>query len=64
MMGDPLYQSEVYENTLTQYEKVKVQWETDPDHNDNIIWFGRWTAYRGDFREAIRIYSKGIKKYP
>ena len=30
---------------------------------DNIIWYGRRTAYLGDYREAIRIFSEGIEKH-
>jgi tetratricopeptide (TPR) repeat protein len=31
---------------------------------DNTIWFGRRTAYLGRYKDAIRIYSDGIKKFP
>lgn len=34
---------------------------TDPD---SIIWLGRRTAYLGRYREAIAIYSRGIKLHP
>lgn len=31
---------------------------------DNIIWLGRRTAYLGRYKDAMRIYSEGIKKFP
>jgi tetratricopeptide (TPR) repeat protein len=35
-----------------------------PDDADAIIWLGRRTAYLGRFREAIDIYTRGIRKHP
>lgn len=31
---------------------------------ENIIWLGRRTAYLGRFREAIQIFSGGLRLYP
>ena len=31
---------------------------------DNLIWFGRRTAYLGHYKEAIRIFSVGVTKFP
>ena len=31
---------------------------------DSIIWLGRRTAYLGDYKKAIEIFTKGIKKFP
>lgn len=39
-------------------------YEENPQNPENIIWFGRWTAYKGNFREAIRIFTEGIEKFP
>ncbi|MCZ6918659.1 MAG: tetratricopeptide repeat protein [Gemmatimonadetes bacterium] len=36
----------------------------DTTNADALIWFGRRTAYLGDYREAIEIYTKGIKEHP
>ena len=49
---------------LAQFEKAKKDYEATPANIDNIIWFGRRAAYLGRFVEAIKIYSKGISKYP
>ena len=36
----------------------------DPKSADNIIWVGRRTAYLGRYKDAIEIYSDGIKQFP
>jgi tetratricopeptide (TPR) repeat protein len=43
---------------------ARADYEADPDNVDNIIWYGRRTAYVGDYRGAIEIYSAGIEKFP
>ncbi len=45
-------------------EVAQASYESDPDDLDKIIWLGRRTAYLGNYREAVKIYSKGIKKFP
>ena len=36
----------------------------DPKSADNVIWVGRRTAYLGRYKDAIQIYSDGIKQFP
>lgn len=43
---------------------ARINYEQNPDKLDNIIWYGRRLAYLGYFKEAIRIYSIGLDKYP
>ena len=31
---------------------------------ENLIWLGRRTAYVGQYKEAIRIYTQAIKSFP
>ncbi len=31
---------------------------------DNLIWFGRRTAYLGHYKDAIKIFTRGIEDYP
>ena len=65
LFGEPLYAaSPVNEETLKKYEAAKNEYEAQPDDVEKLIWFGRWTAYKGDYRESIRIYSEGLKKFP
>lgn len=35
-----------------------------PNHPDAIIWVGRRTAYLGRFRDAINVYTDGIRRFP
>lgn len=52
------------ENALKNYQEAKEKFETNPEDLDAIIWYGRRTAYLGQFRKAIEIYSQGLKKFP
>jgi tetratricopeptide (TPR) repeat protein len=52
------------EKTLAQYEEAKSASETNPEDVEALIWYGRRTAYLGQNREAVEIYSKGIEKFP
>jgi len=47
-----------------QYIEAKENYEANTDDVDNIIWYGRRTAYLGKYNDAIEIYSAGIKKFP
>ena len=64
LMGEPLYTSTPSDSTLEKLEEAKKSYDADPKNADNIIWYGRRTAYAGDYREAIRIYTKGISEFP
>jgi len=64
LFGDTLYSKEPSEELIVRYNQKKEAYEKNPDNIDNIIWYGRFTAYKGNYREAINIYTKGIEKYP
>ncbi len=64
LMGEPLYSPTPSDDTLAKLEEAQKAYDADPAYADNIIWFGRRTAYAGDYREAIRIYTEGIGKFP
>lgn len=49
---------------LAQYEKAKSTYETNPQDVEALIWYGRRTAYLGQYREAIGIYTLGIEQFP
>lgn len=49
---------------LELFEEAKINFEKDSKNLDNIIWYGRRTAYLGKYEKAIEIYSKGIELYP
>ena len=39
-------------------------WEKDRDNADALIWVGRRTAYLGQYREALKIFTDGIVRHP
>lgn len=43
---------------------ARSDFEKDSSHADAIIWYGRRTAYLGNYKEAIEIFSKGIALHP
>jgi tetratricopeptide (TPR) repeat protein len=56
--------SEPGEKMMEQYQTAKVNYESDPDDVESLIWYGRRTAYLGQYTEALRIYTEGIEKHP
>ncbi|MBI4549073.1 MAG: hypothetical protein HY707_13905 [Ignavibacteriae bacterium] len=68
LLGKPLYQPQFSEERQRQLEvdlsRAKLEYEKNPEDPDRIIWLGRRTAYLGRYREAIDIYTEGIKKHP
>jgi tetratricopeptide (TPR) repeat protein len=49
-----------YEKTLLE---IKADYEKSPTA-DTTIWLGRRTAYLGNYKEAIKIFTDGIEKFP
>ncbi len=41
-----------------------VDYKKDSSNADAIIWYGRRTAYLGNYASAIDIFTKGIARYP
>ncbi len=62
--GQVLYATEPTPSTYEKYKNAKAEWKGDKQNADKLIWYGRWTAYTGQYREAIRIFSKGINDHP
>ena len=48
----------------TNLAAARATYEANPNDAEAIIWFGRRLAYPGRFREAIEVYTEGIKKFP
>jgi tetratricopeptide (TPR) repeat protein len=44
--------------------EARAIYEAGPNDPDAIIWLGRRLAYPGRFREAIEVFTEGIKKFP
>jgi len=68
LLGDTLYTPPLPDSTRARYERLLAEaqrnFDHDPDEINNILWLGRRTAYLGRFRDAIAIYTAGIKTHP
>ena len=48
---------------MKNFREAKQKFDADPSE-ENFIWYGRRTAYLGKYKEAIDIYTRGIKAFP
>jgi len=64
LTGQPLYSVAPAQGALDRLATAKADYDRDPSDADKIIWYGRRTAYTGDYRGAIEIFSEGIEKHP
>ena len=68
LLGQPLVPPplapEVREASERQLAEARRAYTNTPDNADSIIWLGRRTAYLGRYREAISIFTEGIRKHP
>jgi len=68
LLGDTLYTAPLADSTRVRYEQLLAEaqrnYDHDPDEINNIIWLGRRLAYLGRFRDAIGVYTAGIKTHP
>jgi tetratricopeptide (TPR) repeat protein len=46
-----------------KYQEAKAKFQAQPNE-ENTIWYGRRTAYLGKYKEAIKIFSNGLQKFP
>jgi tetratricopeptide (TPR) repeat protein len=63
LLGKPLVSSPADADTLDKLQAAKKDYDRDPADADNIIWYGRRLAYAGDYREAIRVFTRGISRH-
>ena len=56
------------EKTRASYEEklnaARSDLKKSPDSADALIWVGRRTAYLGNYKEAVGIFSEGVEKFP
>jgi len=68
LLGEPLYKpelsDEVYNAYSENFKEALDSYRTDPENAESIIWLGRRTAYLGEYREAVRIFTEGVFKHP
>lgn len=60
----PVLSDETKAQYKMELERDKHEFEHNPDTLTNIIWFGRRTAYLGEYKAAIKIYTDGLKWQP
>lgn len=64
LAGEPLFSSPPSEKILKQLQEKEEKYRNNDQDPDNIIWYGRFTAYAGNYQDAINIFSEGIGKFP
>ena len=64
LSGESLISPAADAATIEKFEAAKEDYDRDSMAAENIIWFGRRTAYLGNYRSAIEIFPEGIKKHP
>jgi tetratricopeptide (TPR) repeat protein len=68
LLGQPLVPPPLPAATRETYTarlaEARRAFEHTPDNADSIIWLGRRTAYLGRYREAIAIFTDGIRLHP
>jgi tetratricopeptide (TPR) repeat protein len=52
------------EKLLQQYHEARRDYLKDTTDVELLIWYGRRTAYLGNYEDAVDIYSKGILRFP
>ncbi len=62
--GRALYALEPSAGARDNLQAARSDYEVRPFDADAIIWYGRRTAYVGDYRRAIEIFTEGIEKHP
>lgn len=68
LTGKPLYRPVVDTSALARLERdlagARAAYEANPNDADAIIWLGRRLAYLGRYRNAIEVFSEGVRKHP
>lgn len=68
LLGQPLFAPEMAPQRRSQLEEklalARSEFEKNPDDAEAIIWLGRRTAYLGRYREAISLFTDGLRKHP
>lgn len=43
---------------------ARASYESNPKDADALIWYGRRLGYLGRYREAVEVFTEGIRKFP
>ena len=63
-LASPPLSAESRARMEAQLATAMAAWDKNRDDVEALIWAGRRTAYLGRFRDAIAIYTEGIKRHP
>jgi len=65
LLGDTLVSLATKSGTaFDRYTVAKTAYEKHPSNADSLIWYGRRTAYLGQYQNAIAIFTEGTQKHP
>ena len=68
LAGTPLFaprmSGEVEQERKTQLTKALGALRDRPEGIDELIWFGRRSAYLGQYRRAVKIFSRALQLHP
>ena len=68
LLGEPLHplllDSATEERLHARIDSAESGYEASPDDIDALIWLGRRLGYAGHYREAIDIFTEGIRQHP
>lgn len=68
LLGKPLsappLPADVQKKREEELAQAQRDYDANPNSADAIIWLGRRQAYLGHYREAINIFTDGIRKHP
>ena len=68
LLGDTLSTPEIdpvnFDSLNSGLIRAVINYRVDPEEIPSIIWLGRRTAYVGEYREALRIFTEGVYKHP
>lgn len=67
LLGTALHRPELSADNRARLQKdltdARAAYQHSPDDSEAILWLGRRMAYLGRYREAIDIFSEGIRKH-
>lgn len=63
-LGKPITAPPPSATALKNLEAARATHAAAPADPDNIIWYGRRLGYAGQDREAIRVFTEGIRLFP
>jgi tetratricopeptide (TPR) repeat protein len=68
LTGEPLFPPELPAAVRADREERLAQaravLERDPGDLEAIVWLGRRTAYLGRYREAVAVFTEGLRRHP